>query len=103
MLSSHGATPGAVGIFFQGNNSLGGGAGVSFGDGLRCTGGGVIRLEVAVIDLNGDSNTTINVPVRGGVVGGETKRYQFWYQDPLTTPCGGGFNLTNAIEIVWST
>jgi len=102
VLTSHGATPGAVGIFFQGNNALGGGAGVSFGDGLRCTGGGVIRLEVAPIDLNGDSNTTINVPVQGGIVGGETKRYQLWYQDLLTTPCGAGFNLTNAIEVVWS-
>jgi hypothetical protein len=102
VLACRGVTPGAVGIFFQGNNALGGGAGIPFGDGLRCTGGGVIRLEIALIDLSGDSNTTINVPVRGGVVGGETKRYQFWYQDLLTTPCGAGFNLTNGIEVVWS-
>ncbi len=101
-LSSRGLTPSAVGVFFQGNNALNGGAGVPFGDGIRCVGGGVIRLEVVVIDSNGDSDTTVNVSLRGGVVGGETKRYQLWYQDLQTTLCGAGFNLTNALEVVWS-
>lgn len=102
-LSGSGLTPGALGIVFQGNNALSGGSGVPFGDGLRCTGGGVIRLEVMSIDQNGDSNTAVNISVRGGVVSGETKRYQLWYQDQSTTLCGAGFNLTNALELVWST
>jgi hypothetical protein len=102
ILSSSRTTPGAMGIFFQGNNALGGGAGVPFGDGLRCAGGGVIRLQVTAIDLSGSANTTINVSLRGGILGGETKHYQFWYQDTQATPCGSGFNLTNAVEVVWS-
>jgi len=101
-LSSRGLVPGAVCVFFQGNNALNSGVGVPFGDGIRCVGGGVIRLEVLTIDSNGDSDTTVNVSLRGGVVGGETRRYQVWYQDPLTTLCGSGFNLTNALEVTWS-
>jgi len=102
VLTCSGVIPGALGVFFQGNNALGGGAGISFGDGLRCAGGGAIRLEIVAIDLSGGSNTTVNVPIRGGVSGGETKRYQLWYQDLLSSTCGAGFNLTNAVEVVWS-
>jgi len=90
------------GLYFQGNNAINAGDGTLFGDGIRCAGGGVIRLQVRFADSAGDSETNINVAAVGGVVAGDTKRYQLWYRDPLTSTCGAMFNLTNGIEITYS-
>jgi len=89
------------GLYFQGNNQINGGAGIQFGDGLRCAGGGVIRLQVRFADANGWSATTVAVALGGGVSAGDTKRYQLWYRDPQSTVCGAGFNLSNGYEVVW--
>jgi hypothetical protein len=89
------------GLYFQGNNQINSGAGVQFGDGLRCAGGGVIRLQVRFADLSGWSATTAAIALGGGVTAGDTKRYQLWYRDPQSTICGTGFNLSNGYEVVW--
>ena len=89
------------GLYFQGNNAVNGGAGVQFGDGLRCAGGGVIRLQVRFAGSGGSSATTIDIAAKGGCAAGDVKRYQVWYRDPLTSPCGAQFNLTNGVEITW--
>jgi hypothetical protein len=93
-------TPGGLGIFFQGNNSINSGMGRMFGDGLRCAGGAAVRLQVVTANASGDSSTNVNIGALSGVVAGGTRRYQLWYQDSLS-PCGSGFNLTNAVEVVW--
>ncbi|MED6334112.1 MAG: hypothetical protein VYE81_01835 [Planctomycetota bacterium] len=93
--------PGQPGLYFQGDGSLGGGDGVPFGDGLRCIGGGVVRLEVAYADGAGFSRTTIDIAAEGGVSPGETKVYQLWYRNPTASPCGSGFNLTNGFAVAW--
>jgi hypothetical protein len=90
------------GLYFQGNNAVNGGSGVTFGDGLRCAGGNVVRLQVKVADSSGASSTTIDIGSAGGVSAGETKRYQLWYRDPQTSMCGTTFNLTSGIEAVWT-
>ena len=77
------------------------GAGIQFADGLRCAGGGVIRLQVRFADASGWSATTAAVALKGGVSAGDTKRYQLWYRDPQSTICGTGFNLSNGYEVVW--
>jgi hypothetical protein len=89
------------GLYFQGNNQINSGAGIQFGDGLRCAGGGVIRLQVRFADSSGWSATTAAVALAGGVTAGDTKRYQLWYRDPQSTICGTGFNLSNGYEVVW--
>jgi hypothetical protein len=89
------------GLYFQGDNAINSGSGIAFGDGLRCAGGGVIRLQVRFADANGDSATSADLVAKGGVVAGDVKRYQIWYRDPATTPCGGQFNLSNGLEITW--
>jgi hypothetical protein len=89
------------GLYFQGNNAINGGDGIQFGDGLRCAGGGVIRLQVRFADSSGWSATTAAIAFEGGVSAGDTKRYQLWYRDPLSTICGTGFNLSNGYEVVW--
>jgi hypothetical protein len=90
------------GLYFQGDNSINSGSGVAFGDGLRCAGGAVIRLQVRFGDANGESATTADLAAKGGVAAGDVKRYQIWYRDPATTPCGGQFNLSQGLEITWS-
>lgn len=102
VLTVGGTVPGQPGIFFQGDNEVNGGLGVPFGDGLRCAGGSVVRLRVVVGDVGGvASSTGVQVSVRGGVSGGETKRYQWWYRDPSGSPCGSGFGLSNGVEVFW--
>jgi len=92
------------GLYFQGNNVLNGGAGVIFGDGLRCAGGNIKRLKV-VSAQGGQSHFpsggSPSVSVRGGAVAGDTRYYQLWYRDP-TGPCNGGFNVTNALRVDWT-
>jgi len=95
------------GLFFQGNNTIGGGAGTVFGDGIRCCGGGVVRIQVvnppgatSPATAQMTETATTNGP-NGTIVAGGKKCYQFWYRDPTTSPCGAQFNLTNAITVTW--
>ncbi len=92
---------GQAGLYLQGNNATGGGNGVVFGDGLRCAGGGVVRLQVRNSGMTGSSFTTVNIGAIGGVSAGQTKRYQLWFRD-TAGPCGSGFNFTNGLEITWA-
>ena len=93
--------PSQPGLYFQGNNAVNSGNGNPFGDGLRCAGGGVIRLQVRFADTDGASETSISVSGAGAVAPGDVKRYQIWYRDPNTTFCGFGFNLSNGVEVSW--
>ena len=94
--------PNQPGLYFQGNNAVNGGQGNPFGDGLRCAGGGVIRLQVRFADAGGSSQTSIDLVAKGGVAAGDTKRYQTWYRDPNTSPCGAQFNLSNGVELTFT-
>jgi len=100
-LFAYGAIPGQAGLFFQGNNAVGGGDGLAFGDGLRCAGGAVTRLEVVIANILGDIATTIDITAKGGVASGDLRRYQLWYRDPVGGPCGSEFNLSNGVEVLW--
>ena len=91
------------GLFFQGNNAVNSGNGNAFGDGLRCAGGSVRRLEVLFANAgnNFTASSTISVATDGNVSVGQTKRYQYWYRDAGTSPCNSLFNLSNGYEITW--
>jgi hypothetical protein len=103
MLASLNLVPSQPGLYFQGNNAVAGGLGAVFGDGLRCVGGGVVRLEVVFADPGGVSFTTVGVASKGGVQAGDIKRYQLWYRSPgPTSACGNTFNLTNGVEVWWA-
>jgi len=105
VLSSSGLQANTAGLYFQANNALNGGDGIVFGDGLRCAAGSVIRLQVRSANASGESNTTLAIGTRGAVAAGDTKRYQCWYRNTTSPPCGPGvndYNLTNGYEITWT-
>ena len=94
--------PSQPGLYFQGNNAINGGNGNSFGDGLRCAGGSVVRLQVRFSDITGGSATSIDIAAAGSANSGDIKRYQIWYRDPVGSPCGALFNLSNGLEITFT-
>jgi hypothetical protein len=103
VLTTSQLTPGS-GLYFQGNNAVNGGDGNPFGDGLRCAGGGVRRLEVTFANAGNDltTSTSVSIATEGDVSAGQTRHYQYWYRDSNGSPCGSGFNLSNAYEVTWT-
>ena len=97
------ALPGQPGLFFQGDGPINGGNGQVFGDGLRCCGTNVIRLQIVFPDSNGTASSTDSISGNGGVVPGDNRCYQFWYRDPAGGgACGAGFNLSNSYRVGWA-
>lgn len=93
--------PNSSAIFVQGSSV---GAGVVFGDGLRCVGGSILRLRtrenvggVAQYPSAGDEPLS----VRGAVSGPGVRSYQVWYRNPAAFRTSAVFNLTNAVELTW--
>lgn len=101
VLRGAGVPPGRTALFFQADQAVGGGNGASFGDGLRCAGGDVRRIELRQADAAGELSTTVDVAARGGAAAGQSLRYQLWYRDPSIGPCGSGFNLSQGLAIAW--
>ena len=86
-------------------NFINSGNGNPFGDGLRCCGSGVRRLQVRFMDASGSASTTATLSVAGAVTAGTTYCNQGWYRDPLVaggSPCANYFNLSNALSIIWT-
>lgn len=113
VLTATSVRPSQPGLFFQALNAPNGGNGVVFGDGLRCAGGGVIRLGVGFASASGCIATDnscgninggpIDIATKGGVSPGDLRRYQYWYRDPGTgSPCGATFNLSNGYTVLWN-
>jgi len=100
-MSCVGLVPNQPGLYFRGVNAVNGGAGTPFGDGLRCAGGGVRRLQVRFADSTGSSSMTIPIGAASLAQAGDQHYFQCWYRDPVTSPCGAGFNLTNGLAVTW--
>jgi len=97
-----GAVPNLPGVFFAGENAINGGNGVAFGDGLRCAGFNVVRLQLTSSDGSGSAISTVDVAAAGGVSAGDTRNYQYWYREVNTGGvCGNSHNLTNGVGITW--
>lgn len=89
-------------IYFQAEHALQGGAGLPFGDGLRCAGGSAIRIEIVQSDSAGLASTSIDLGAAGSNQPGDVRRYQHWYASSASGPCTSGFNGSNGYEITWS-
>ena len=95
--------PGQICLFFQGDDQVAGGIGESFGDGLRCAGTNVIKIQaVTTTDPQGNASTTVDIAATGQVQVGDLKYYQAQYRDPNgPCPSSDNFNLTNGLKIQW--
>ena len=110
VMTSSGELPSALSIFLQGGETV---AYASFGDGLRCAGGTLLRLYTK--SANGGATTAPQsgdapVSTRSAVLGdpialGSSRFYQTYYRDPSATFCpapqGGSFNVSSALAVVW--
>ena len=94
--------PGSVAMLFVGGVGLAGGQGLSFGDGLRVAGVGVVRLGTRVVDGSGAAVWDPIPRSAGGWSAGQSRFFQVWYQDSSGSPCGSGFNTTPAHPIVFA-
>lgn len=107
---STGELPSALSVFLQGDATI---AATIFGDGLRCTGGNLLRLYTrnatggAVLAPQGaDPSVSARSATLGDVIPlGATRNYQVYYRDPslgfCADPPGNTFNVSNAIAILW--
>ncbi|MBL8861218.1 MAG: hypothetical protein JNK02_04320 [Planctomycetes bacterium] len=94
--------PNSVCLFFQGTSS----SPVTFGDGLRCVAGTVVRLATRAVNLgNYTFPTGIDLPLATtGLVplDGGTRTYQVWYRNAASYCTSATFNLTNGVSVEWS-
>ncbi|MCB9913533.1 MAG: hypothetical protein H6828_00120 [Planctomycetes bacterium] len=68
-----------------------------FGDGLRCLGGGVVRLGLRdPLDLVWSGGLAAAL----GALPGESWTFQAAFRDPAG-PCGGGYGWSEALELTW--
>ena len=97
------AEPNNACLFFQGNTRVNGGNGITYGDGLRCAGGGVSRLQVAFSNGAGRARTTVALGAKVGAEPGDLSRYQCWYRSTTNPACGpvNFFNTSNGYELMW--
>jgi len=100
VLVANNVEPDQPGLFFQAEHDLS--PGLAWGDGLRCAGGHLKRLEVVFADCSGAATSTIGISAKAGNVSpGSVKYYQYWYRTPLSSVCGSFFNTTNGVVISW--
>lgn len=89
-------------LFVQGTT---GSPAASFGDGLRCAGGAIVRLGVAAIESGRTRFPRTGEPsisVRGGVLAPASRTYQIVYRDAAGACRGASSNLTNALVVEWT-
>ena len=85
-------------LLFVGTQGVNGGAGLTFGDGLRCVGGTTRRLGVQPASSAGVATWGPGLTAAGAWSAGDVRNFQIWYRDPQG-PCGSGFNLSQAVTL----
>jgi acetyl esterase/lipase len=96
--------PNSTALYIQGTSRAAGGAGVVFGDGLRCVSGTIIRLATQT-NLAGSSvypePGELPVSLRGLVSVGSTRHYQVHFRDAQTYCSAATWNLSNGLTATW--
>lgn len=93
-LTCQGLPANQPGIYFYGPNQVS----VPFGNGVRCVGGGLVRLSAQSSGASGTVNRVLDASsLPAPISAGETRNFQFWYRDPAA---GGAFyNLSGAVAV----
>jgi hypothetical protein len=97
----HGMT---TGLFFQGTVPAGGGAGIAFGDGVRCVLGSVARIGTKTASAGTTTYPEAGdapISVRGSVPPNSTRYYQFWYRNAANFCTSATFNFSQAVAVQW--
>ncbi len=96
--------PDSSALYFQGSTLAGGGAGITFGDGLRCASGSTPRLGIRR-NVGGSSHYPgpgdPSVSFQGAIGAPGTRAYQVWYRNSASFCTPQAFNLTNALLTTW--
>jgi hypothetical protein len=97
--------PDSSALYFQGTARAAGGAGILFGDGLRCVAGTVVRLGTQT-NAGGASQypepADLPVHVKGMIGAPGVRHYQCWYRNANPTFCTPAtFNLSNGMQVTW--
>ena len=100
--AASGLLPSQAALLFSGQNAVNGGLGLTFGDGLRCAGGSIRRLGIRVPSAGGTASYGPGLAAAGGWNSGETRHFQVWYRDPVSSPCGTTFNLSNGVTVTFT-
>jgi hypothetical protein len=87
-------------LFFQGTTQVNGGAGTTFGDGLRCVGGTIVRLGIRTASA-GVATIGPGLAAPGGWGAGQNVDFQCWYRN-ISGPCSSGYNLSNGRSITFA-
>lgn len=87
-------SPNKPAMLFAGDSIMGGGIGVPFGDGLRCVGSPIVSLGFRLTDWNGMAIWGPGVSATHPWSAGETRHFQVFYRDLVSSPCGAAFNTT---------
>lgn len=94
------------GLFFQGTGQFSGGAGITFGDGLLCAGGAILRLGVvfptAAAAAYPGGLTPNPIHMGGATAAGDVRHYQCWYRDAAVFCSSDTYNLTQGLTITWA-
>ncbi|MCY2961742.1 MAG: hypothetical protein NTY35_16400 [Planctomycetota bacterium] len=100
--------PSATALLFQGTTMQNGGLGFSFGDGLLCVNGTIVRLSIrqatgGVLSWGAGNPGDAPLHLAGSIpASGGTRFYQVWYRDPSPYCTPSGFNLTGGRSITWT-
>jgi hypothetical protein len=98
------AMPNAFALYFQGGQTVGGGLGAAFGDGLRCTAGVLLRMGIKMNSMGQSQYPEPGyqpVSVRGFCNAGNVRQYQIWYRNAASFCSTLTFNLSNGVQITW--
>ncbi len=107
--STSGERPSAGSVLLQGSSATGG---IVFGQGVRCAGGTLKRLYLALavggaihVPAPADASVSARSAALGDTLtGGATRIYAVYYRDPLILggcPASSGFNVTQSGLVTW--
>lgn len=99
-----GALPASTTCVFLQGDAL---ADATFGDGVSCTGGALVRLRVRAANAGAASfpapGDTVTLSARGNIVpgSGAVRVYQTYYRNAAVFCTSATFNVTSAVRVVW--
>jgi hypothetical protein len=90
--------PNSSALYFQGSAVVNFGEGATFGDGLRCVGGAIVRIGTVTNTGSGGSSHALPT---AGLAAGDTRVYQVWYRNAADFCTSSTFNLSAAFAATW--